>query len=116
MMAMRRAVLGLFLKPDYVVVDGNRLPQWEYAGEAIVKGDGRVDVISAASILAKVIRDAEMKALDSDFPGYGFSANKGYGTPQHLEALDRMGPTKIHRRSFAPVRRGATFEQSPLFD
>ena len=116
MMAMRRAVLGLSSKPDYVVVDGNRLPQWEYAGEAIIKGDGRVDVISAASILAKVVRDAEMKALDADFPGYGLSANKGYGTPQHLEALDRMGPTRIHRKSFAPVRRGMTFEQSLLFD
>ena len=116
MMAMRRAVLGLSMKPDYVVVDGNRLPQWEYPGEAIVKGDGRVGVISAASILAKVVRDAEMKALDADFPGYGFSENKGYGTPQHLEALNRMGPTRIHRRSFAPVSRGMTLEQTPLFE
>ena len=115
LMAMRRAVLSLDVKPDYVVVDGNRLPQWEYASEAVVKGDGRVDVISAASIIAKVVRDAEMLALDSHYPGYGFAANKGYGTPQHLEALQRLGPTPIHRRSFAPVSNELTAEQKPLF-
>ncbi len=115
LMAMRRAVLSLDVKPDYVVVDGNRLPQWEYASEAVVKGDGRVDVISAASIIAKVVRDAEMLALDSHYPGYGFAANKGYGTPQHLEALQRLGPTPIHRRSFAPVSNELTAEQTPLF-
>ncbi|CAI8311922.1 MAG: Ribonuclease HII [Porticoccaceae bacterium UBA1117] len=115
LMAMRRAVLSLDIKPDYVVVDGNRLPQWEYASEAVVKGDGRVDVISAASIIAKVVRDAEMLALDSHYPGYGFAANKGYGTPQHLEALQRLGPTPIHRRSFAPVSNELTAEQKPLF-
>ena len=115
LMAMRRAVLSLDVKPDYVVVDGNRLPQWEYASEAVVKGDGRVDVISAASIIAKVVRDAEMLALDSHYPGYGFAANKGYGTPQHLEALQRLGPTPIHRRSFAPVSNELRAEQKPLF-
>ena len=115
LMAMRRAVLSLDLKPDYVVVDGNRLPQWEYASEAIVKGDGRVEDISAASIIAKVVRDAEMLALDSQYPGYWFAANKGYGTPQHLEALQRLGPTPIHRRSFAPVSNGLNSEQAPLF-
>ena len=115
LMAMRRAVLGLDIKPDYVVVDGNRLPQWEYVSEAVVKGDGRVDVISAASIIAKVVRDAEMLALDSHYPGYGFAANKGYGTPQHLEALQRLGPTPIHRRSFAPVSNELRAEQKPLF-
>ena len=115
LMAMRRAVLSLDVKPDYVVVDGNRLPQWEYASEAVVKGDGRVDVISAASIIAKVVRDAEMLALDSHYPGYGFAANKGYGTPQHLEALQRLGPTPIHRRSFAPVSNELTAEQKLLF-
>ena len=115
LMAMRRAVLSLDVKPDYVVVDGNRLPQWEYASEAVVKGDGRVDVISAASIIAKVVRDAEMLALDSHYPGYGFAANKGYGTPQHLEALQRLGPTPMHRRSFAPVSNELTAEQKPLF-
>jgi ribonuclease HII len=115
MMAMRRAVMGLKIRPDYIAVDGNRLPQWEFEGEAVVKGDGCVEVISAASILAKVVRDAEMQELDATYPGYGFAANKGYGTPQHLEALQRMGPTVIHRRSFAPVRLGLDSEQNSLF-
>ncbi len=103
MMAMRRAVNGLSIQPDYVAVDGNRLPQWEYAGEAVIKGDGRVEVISAASIIAKVVRDAEMVDFDSQYPGYGFAKNKGYGTAQHLEALKRLGATPIHRRTFSPV-------------
>lgn len=115
LMAMRRAVMGLSQQPDFVAVDGNRLPQWEYRGEAVVKGDGRVEVISAASILAKVVRDAEMKAFDMTYPGYGFAANKGYGTPQHLEALARKGPTAIHRRSFAPVREQMVLTQDTLF-
>jgi len=116
LMAMRRAVLGLRQQPDFVAVDGNRLPQWEYRGEAVVKGDGRVEVISAASIIAKVVRDAEMKAFDETYPGYGFAANKGYGTPQHLEALSRKGATPIHRRSFAPVREQLELSQVSLFD
>jgi len=115
LMAMRRAVMGLKIQPDYIAVDGNRLPQWEYRGEAVVKGDGRVEVISAASILAKVVRDQEMLEMDGKYPGYGFDSNKGYGTAQHLEALQRLGPTPIHRRSFAPVRDGLHLEQSPLF-
>ena len=115
LMAMRRAVMGLSQQPDFVAVDGNRLPQWEYRGEAVVKGDGRVEVISAASILEKVVRDAEMKAFDMTYPGYGFAANKGYGTPQHLEALARKGPTAIHRRSFAPVREQVVLTQDTLF-
>ena len=115
LMAMRLAVMGLSQQPDFVAVDGNRLPQWEYRGEAVVKGDGRVEVISAASILAKVVRDAEMKAFDVTYPGYGFAANKGYGTPQHLEALARKGPTAIHRRSFAPVREQMVLTQDTLF-
>jgi len=116
LMAMRRAVMGLRQQPDYVAVDGNRLPQWEYRGEAVVKGDGRVEVISAASIIAKVVRDAEMKAFDITYPGYGFASNKGYGTPQHLEALARKGATPIHRRSFAPVREQIELTQAALFD
>ena len=115
LMAMRRAVIGLSVQPDFVAVDGNRLPKWEYNGEAVVKGDGRVEVISAASILAKVVRDREMQDLDVKYPGYGFAANKGYGTPQHLEALERLGPTSIHRRSFAPVSYGLKDEQTDLF-
>ena len=81
-----------------------------------MKGDGRVEVISAASIIAKVVRDREMKALDETYPGYGFAKNKGYGTAQHLEALNRLGATPIHRRSFAPVRDQLELTQSGLFD
>ena len=103
LMAMRRAVQGLQVQPNYVAVDGNRLPRWEYKSEAIIKGDGKVEVISAASIVAKVIRDAEMQEMDSIYPGYGFSTNKGYPTAQHLEALKRNGPCPIHRRSFSPL-------------
>ncbi len=115
LMAMRRAVIGLRVQPDFVAVDGNRLPQWEYRGEAVVKGDGRVEVISAASIIAKVVRDKEMHAMNDKYPGYGFDSNKGYGTAQHLEALERLGPTPIHRRSFAPVSRELGHGQAPLF-
>lgn len=115
LMTMRRAVIGLEVQPDYVAVDGNRLPQWEYPAEAVVKGDGRVEVISAASILAKVVRDREMAALDIKYPGYGFAANKGYGTAQHLEALQRLGPTPIHRRSFSPVKDILQPHQNPLW-
>jgi ribonuclease HII len=114
MMAMRRAVIGLKTQPDFVAVDGNRLPKWEYKAEAVVKGDGRVEVISAASIIAKVVRDAEMVAFDAKYPGYGFAKNKGYGTAQHMEALKRLGTTPIHRRSFAPVSENLLPEQQSL--
>lgn len=105
MLAMWRAVDGLLLRPEFVAVDGNRLPKWPYHGQAVVKGDARVDVISAASIIAKVTRDQELVALDQAYPGYGFDVHKGYPTPQHLAALERLGPCAVHRRSFAPVRR-----------
>jgi len=114
MMAMRRAVMGLKIKPDFVAVDGNRLPKWEYPAEALVKGDGRVEVISAASIIAKVVRDAEMIELEAKYPGYGFAKNKGYGTAQHLEALKRLGATPIHRRSFSPVSENLIPQQQSL--
>lgn len=114
MMAMRRAVMGLKIKPDFVAVDGNRLPKWEYPAEAVVKGDGRVEVISAASIVAKVVRDAEMLEYESKYPGYGFAKNKGYGTAQHMEALKRLGATPIHRRTFAPVSENLLPEQQSL--
>lgn len=114
MMAMRRAVMGLKIKPDFVAVDGNRLPKWEYPAEAVVKGDGRVEVISAASIVAKVVRDAEMLEYESQYPGYGFAKNKGYGTAQHMEALKRLGATPIHRRTFAPVSENLLPEQQSL--
>ncbi len=115
LMTMRRAVKNLEVQPDYVVVDGNRLPQWEYQAEAVVKGDGRVEVISAASIIAKVVRDREMVELDILYPSYGFAANKGYGTAQHLEALQRLGPTPIHRRSFSPVKDTLKPQQNRLW-
>ncbi|MEP5765345.1 MAG: ribonuclease HII [Halieaceae bacterium] len=104
LLAMRRAVEGLAVQPDYVLVDGNRLPQWSYRSEPVVGGDGLVPAIAAASILAKVQRDDEMIALDERYPGYGLAQHKGYPTRLHMEALQRLGVTPIHRRSFAPVR------------
>ena len=83
--------------------------------EAVIKGDGRVEVISAASIIAKVVRDREMAELDILYPGYGFATNKGYGTAQHLEALQRLGPTPIHRRSFSPVKETLQPHQNKLW-
>ena len=103
MLAMRRAVEGLRLKPAKVLVDGNRLPMLDVLAEAIVRGDARVKAISAASILAKVHRDRLCEQLHVEFPHYGFAGHKGYGTPEHLEALARHGACVHHRRSFAPV-------------
>jgi ribonuclease HII len=104
LLAMKRAVDGLTIIPEYVLVDGNKLPKWDYASEAVVKGDSRVAAISAASILAKVTRDREMCALDVEYPGYGFAGHKGYPTKVHLEALDRLGVSPVHRVSYAPVK------------
>jgi len=103
MLAMRRAVEGLRLKPVKVLVDGNRLPRLDVLAEAIVKGDARVKAISAASILAKVHRDRLCTQLHDEFPHYGFAGHKGYGTREHLEALQRHGACVHHRRSFSPV-------------
>lgn len=105
LLAMRRAVLGLQHAPDKVLVDGNRCPELRYPSEAIVKGDSKVAAISAASILAKVVRDNEMIAFDEVYPGYGFASHKGYPTAQHMAALEKLGVTPIHRRSFAPVKK-----------
>jgi len=104
MLAMQRAVLGLAVKPEFVYVDGNRCPELPYPSEPVVKGDSKIKEISAASILAKVVRDREMKALDSRFPEYGFAKHKGYPTAAHFEALKKHGPLAEHRRSFRPVR------------
>jgi len=105
LLAMRRAVLGLQIKPDRVLVDGNRCPDLPYPSEAIIKGDSLVPAISAASILAKVVRDREMVAFEETYPGYGFSKHKGYPTAQHIQALNALGITPIHRRSFGPVKK-----------
>lgn len=107
MLAMRRAVLGLRLVPSRVLVDGNRLPVLPVPGEAVVGGDARVPAISAASILAKVTRDRLCRDLHERHPEYGFDAHKGYPTPEHLQALYRLGPTPEHRMSFGPVQRAA---------
>jgi len=103
LLAMRRAVEGLRLKPAKVLVDGNRLPTLDVLAEAIVKGDDKVPCISAASILAKVTRDRMLVELDRLHPAYGFAAHKGYGTTAHLKALQTLGALPEHRRSFAPV-------------
>jgi len=109
MLAMRRAVLGLAVRPDGVRIDGNRLPDLRVdgrriPGEAIIGGDDIAPAISAASILAKTTRDAWMAFLDRLYPGYEFARHKGYGTEVHRERLVALGPCKVHRRSFAPVR------------
>ncbi len=104
LLAMHRAVQALHPQPTYVLVDGNRLPRWDYASEPVVKGDDRVPAIAAASILAKVQRDGELLELERLYPGYGFAAHKGYPTTAHLEALRTLGVTPVHRRTFGPVR------------
>lgn len=104
MLAMRRAVEGLRLRPHKVLVDGNRLPVLRITAEAIVKGDAKVKAISAASILAKVHRDRLCVELHEQHPHYGFDGHKGYPTPEHLAALRTHGACPAHRRSFAPVR------------
>jgi ribonuclease HII len=105
LLAMHRAVGALHLQPEHVLVDGNRLPRWSYSAEAVVGGDDRVPAIAAASIIAKVTRDREMVALDAVYPGYGLAGHKGYPTASHIDALQRLGVTPIHRRSFGPVQR-----------
>lgn len=105
MLAMQRAVEGLSITPDFVLVDGNRLPNLSIPAQAVVKGDALVQEISAASILAKVTRDLEMAELDKQFPEYGFAKHKGYPTALHFEKLSQYGATPFHRKSFAPVAR-----------
>lgn len=108
LLAMQRAVLGLRLKPQRVLVDGNRLPVLDVLAEAVIGGDAKVAAISAASILAKVTRDRGCLQLDEQYPQYGFARHKGYGTQEHLVALRENGPCPAHRRSFAPVRESLT--------
>jgi ribonuclease HII len=104
LLAMWRAVEGLAMEPDLVLVDGKHLPRWSYPSLAVVGGDARVPAIAAASIVAKVTRDREMQALHRRFPQYGFDAHKGYPTATHRRALEEHGACPEHRRSFAPVR------------
>jgi ribonuclease HII len=103
MLAMTRAVEALSPSPSHVLVDGNRLPKWNYSAQAVIGGDAIHPCISAASIIAKEHRDRIMIAADADYPGYGWSSNKGYGAAVHMAALTKLGPTPLHRRSFSPV-------------
>ena len=115
MLAMKRAVQGLAVVPQYVRIDGNRVPKdLGVAAEAVVKGDSKIIEISAASVLAKTARDAEMYALAERYPQYGFDKHKGYGTAAHLAALAEYGVLPEHRKDFAPVR--ALLAQGRLFE
>jgi ribonuclease HII len=102
-LAMTRAVDALGVEPHHILVDGNRLPQWRWPAQAIIGGDALHPCISAASIIAKEYRDRIMIAADADYPGYGWASNKGYGAAAHMAALKILGPTPLHRKSFAPV-------------
>lgn len=113
MLAMKRAVEGLSIKPELILVDGNRTPKNLPApASAVVKGDAKVAAIAAASILAKTARDAKMVALDAVYPGYGFAKHAGYGTAQHIEAIHTLGITPEHRRTFEPVKSMVKKDQS----
>ena len=105
LLAMQRAIVALTIQPQFVFVDGNRCPKWSYPSLAIINGDSLIPSISAASIIAKVSRDREMQIFDREFPGYGFASNMGYPTPAHLAALQSLGASAVHRRTFAPVAR-----------
>lgn len=101
--AMMRAVDALSVKPDYLLIDAMELPS-DLPQKSLIKGDARSNSIAAASIMAKVTRDRMMEALDKTYPGYGFAVHKGYGTPAHLQAIDKLGPCPEHRMSFAPLK------------
>jgi len=105
LIAMKRAVDSIECNPDMVLVDGNKIPKWEYNSEAIVKGDNKSVSIAAASIVAKVARDKMITEMHSEYPEYGWDKNAGYGTKQHMEAIEKYGITPYHRRGFAPIRR-----------
>ena len=112
MLAMKRAVAGLSLQPDSALVDGNRVPSLSCPAQYVIGGDDKITAIAAASIIAKVARDQAMEALDDQYPEYGFARHKGYPTRHHLAVLRRLGPTPIHRMSFAPCRQGDLFAAS----
>lgn len=104
LLAMKRAIEGLSVRPQLVLVDGNRLPKLKIPMNAIVKGDDLVPAISAASIIAKTTRDGWLRDIDAQYPEYGFARHKGYGVKAHIEAIRRFGVLPVHRKSFAPVR------------
>lgn len=110
LLAMQRAVAALALAPTLALIDGNRCPVLRIPARAIVRGDASEPAIAAASILAKTVRDAQMCALHACWPGYGFDRHKGYDTPAHRAALQRMGPCAAHRTSFSPVRQAMRAE------
>jgi len=108
LLAMQRAVAGLAIAPQLALIDGNHAPQLACAVQTVIKGDAQIPAISAASILAKTARDAELLRLAARYPNYGFERHKGYGTALHLARLAQYGPCPEHRRSFAPVRAAAS--------
>ena len=107
LLAMRRAVQQLALSPDFLLIDGRDTIDWDCPQQAVIQGDATSFSIAAASVLAKVHRDRLLVELDREFPGYGLAQHKGYGSPQHVAALARLGPTPLHRRSFHPVAQTA---------
>jgi len=112
LLAMSRAVELLKINPTLVLVDGNKLPKLKVEARAIIKGDSKIAEISAASIVAKVARDAEMDNLDKQYPGYGLGKHKGYPTKAHIQALQELGVTVIHRQSFKPVKKLLLLEKN----
>lgn len=113
MLAMERAVAALGVEPAMVLVDGNRCPRWNRPSQWVIGGDALCLSIAAASIIAKEERDRMMADYDAHHPGYGWAQNKGYGTPAHLDALSRLGPSPLHRRSFAPIAQYSLFAAEP---
>jgi ribonuclease HII len=105
--AMRRAVEQLALSPDFLLIDGRDTIAWDCPQQAVIKGDATSFSIAAASVLAKVHRDRLLVELDAQYPGYGLARHKGYGSPEHLEALARLGPTPLHRKTFRPISQSA---------
>ncbi len=116
MLAMKRAISGLTVRPSLVLVDGNRVPRIDLPVNAIIQGDDKIAAISAASIIAKTTRDHWLVELDERYPEYGFAKHKGYGTKEHLEALAKYGPLPVHRKSFGPVKQAIELRRGEAGD